>query len=112
MPRDLRRIGRRPDDDEVVVHDVEPLARVALGDELVFGLAGVDQQHVGVAAAADLDRLPGADRDDVHPAAQPPLERRQDGRQQTRCRRCSSWWPGEARPGESPLEPPPWPQGR
>src|SRR5947208_1898648 len=63
---DLRRIGRRADDDEVVVHHVAPLHAEARGDELLLRLAIVDQHHVGIALLADLQRGAGAYRHVLH----------------------------------------------
>ena len=63
--RDFRRIVLRADEDEIVVHHVLAVAAVAFGDELVLGGAVVHEQHVGVAAAADVQRLTGADGDDA-----------------------------------------------
>ena len=37
-----------------------------LGDELELALLVVDEERVGVAAAADVERLAGADRDHAH----------------------------------------------
>ncbi len=61
----FRRIVLRADEDEIVVHHVLAVAAVAFGDELVLGGAVVHEQHVGVAAAADVQRLAGADSDDA-----------------------------------------------
>jgi hypothetical protein len=63
---DLRGVGLRSDQDEVVVHDVAPVDARAFGDELVLGGTIVHEHDVRVAAAADVERLAGADRDDLH----------------------------------------------
>ena len=55
---DLGRIGLRPDQHEVVVHHLEALDAVALGDEFLLGGLGVHEDHVGVAAARPC-RAPG-----------------------------------------------------
>ena len=54
---DLGRIGLRPDQDEVVVHDVEALHAEAVGDELLLLGLGVHEDDVGIAAAAGVERL-------------------------------------------------------
>ena len=58
---DLRGIGLRSDQHEVVVHDVAPIDAGAFGDELVLGRAIVHEHDVGVAATADVERLARAD---------------------------------------------------
>ena len=63
---DLRRIGLRPDQHEVVVHHLEALHAVAFGDELLLERLGVHEHHVGVAAPAHVERLPGAERHHAH----------------------------------------------
>jgi hypothetical protein len=63
---DLRRIGLRAEQHEVVVHHVLALHGVALRQELLLQRLGVHQDHVGIAAPADVERLSGADRDDAH----------------------------------------------
>ena len=47
-------------------------------DELIFRLAGVHEQDIGVALLADRDRLPGADGDDIDAAVAQLLEIGQD----------------------------------
>jgi hypothetical protein len=59
------RVRRRPDDDEVVVHDVPPLGPVPFGDEALFVGLRVDEEHVSVFPAAELERLAGAHGDDL-----------------------------------------------
>src|SRR6185503_8139732 len=54
--RDSRGIGARADENEVVVHDLETLHAVALGDELLLERPGVHEHHVRVAAASDVER--------------------------------------------------------
>ena len=54
------------DDDEVVVHDIEALHALAVGDELLLVGLGVHEQHVTVTVAGVLDRLAGADRHHAH----------------------------------------------
>ena len=56
----------------------------ALGDELLLGRLVVHEQHVGVAAPAHVERLPGADGDDANVDAGRLLERRQQVREQAR----------------------------
>ena len=63
---DMCGIALRPDDDEVIVHDVETLHALPFGHELVFGGTVVDEDHVGVATASDIERLAGADGDNPH----------------------------------------------
>src|SRR2546422_3810772 len=55
-----RRVARRPDDEELVVHH-DPTAReVARIDQRALRLRRVRQHHVRVAAAAHRERLPAA----------------------------------------------------
>jgi hypothetical protein len=56
------RVGLGADEDEVVVHDRVALDAEAVGDELVLGLLVVHEHHVGIAAAAGVQRLAGAQR--------------------------------------------------
>ena len=76
--RDLGRVRLRSDEDEVVVHDGEALHAVALGEELLLGGSRVHEHHVGIAAAREVERLAGAERDDAHLDAGLLLEDRQD----------------------------------
>jgi len=55
---------------------------VALGDELVFGFASVDEDDVHVALAAQGERLTSSHGDNVDAATAASLERRQDGGQE------------------------------
>ena len=84
LPRGLRRIGVRADDDEVVVHDVVALGRVALGDEGVLGRPIVHEHDVRVAAPADVEGLAGAERHDLHRDAGIGSEERQEMAEQAR----------------------------
>src|SRR5690606_7650398 len=61
-----RRIRLGADNDEVVIHQVEPLDAGAIRDELFLPRLGVHEQHVGVAVSRVLDRLAGAHRNDIH----------------------------------------------
>ncbi len=79
---DAGRVVARPDDDEVVVHHVRPIEAVALFDKGVFAGAGVDEDDVGVARRADLNRLAGADGDHVDAGVVLGLEVGQDGVEQ------------------------------
>jgi len=63
---DVRRIGLRTDDDEVVVHDVEALHALPFGHEFVFGVPVVHENHVGIAPPSDVERLAGPHGDDLH----------------------------------------------
>ena len=74
----MRRIGVRPDNDEIVVHHVAAIDAKTVGDELVLADPIVDQERIGVAARADRKRLAGADRDDVHAQAGRCAKDRQD----------------------------------
>ena len=74
---DLGGIGRRPDEDEVVVHDVEPQRPETLGHELVLGRFRVDEEDVGVAPAPHCERLAGADSDRLHRQARGRFESRE-----------------------------------
>ena len=78
------RIVGRADDDEVVVHDVLAAHAVAGVHERVFAGAGMDQQHVGVAVLAQLERLARAHGDHLDRGAGLRLEVGQDVGQQTR----------------------------
>jgi hypothetical protein len=62
----VRRIGPRADQHEVVVHHLEAPHAVALGDEFLLERPGMDQDHVGIAAPAHLERLAGAERHHAH----------------------------------------------
>jgi len=80
----MRRIAARSDDHEIVVHDVAAVVTKAVGHELVFSDAIVNQERVGIAARADGKRLPGSDRDDVDGDAGRGDENRQDVAEQSR----------------------------
>src|SRR5947199_201675 len=66
------------DQDEVVVHDLAPVDAEAGLDEFQLGRGVMDEHDVAIAALADLQRLPGAERDDADLDA----GRRGEGRQQ------------------------------
>ena len=68
------RVGFRSDNHEVVVHHVAAIDAVAVGHELVLACAIMHQQRIGIAARADRQRLPGADRDHVNIEAAAPRE--------------------------------------
>ena len=72
----------RADEDEVVVHHVGAREAVPFLDKGVFAGAGVDEDDVGVARLADLDRLAGADGDDVDAGVVLGLEVGQNGVEQ------------------------------
>src|SRR5256885_15308682 len=61
--RDLRRIRPRADQDKIVVHHVEAPDAVAFGEEFLLGRSGVHEDHVGVAAPREIERLPRAECD-------------------------------------------------
>ena len=93
LPQGGRGVGRAgdaggvalgADDDEVVVHDVEALHALSVGDELLLVGLGMDEQHVAVAVAGVLDRLPGADGDHAHLDPGLVLKQRQDVAEQAR----------------------------
>ena len=73
-----------PDEHEVVVHHGAALGAEAFGDELLFGHRVVHEHDVGVAAAAGVQRLPGADGDHAHVDAGGRLEDRQQVLEQAR----------------------------
>ena len=75
---DAGRIALRPDQDEVVVHHRIALHAEAFGDELLFLRLGMHEHHVGIAAAAGVERLAGALRHHLHVDAGLRLEQRQD----------------------------------
>src|SRR5688572_10513189 len=63
---DLCWIGPRTHQHEIVVHHLEAPHAVALGDELFLQRPGVHEDHVGIAAPAHVERLPGAERHHAH----------------------------------------------
>jgi hypothetical protein len=76
------RVALRADEHEVVVHHrVAPDAQ-SFGDEFFFRRLVVHEHDVGIAAAREVERLPGAERDDAHLDAGVLLERRQQMREQ------------------------------
>jgi len=56
----MRRIAARSDDHEIVAHDVAAVDTKAVGHELVFSDAIVNQERVGIAARADACAEPAA----------------------------------------------------
>ncbi len=88
---DLGRIGLGADQHEIVVHHVVALHAVAFGNELLFLRLGVDKHHVGIPAAARVERLACTLCDDLHVDASLFLEHRQDVAEEAgilcRCRR-------------------------
>ena len=78
----MRRIGIRPDNDEIVVHHVAAIDAKAVGDELVLADAIMNQERIGVAARADRKRLSGSDRDNVDAQAGRGAKDRQDALEQ------------------------------
>ena len=80
---DIGRIVLGAEQDEVVVHRVEAFFGMSVGDELVFRFARMHEQHIGIALRANLDRLPGADGDDIDAAVTRLLELGQNGIEQT-----------------------------
>ena len=71
-------IALRPDQHEVVVHDVPVSDPVALAHEPALRSRVVHEDHVGVPAASHVERLAGAQRDDAHPDPGALLEDWQD----------------------------------
>ena len=71
------RVVARPDEDEVVVHDLGAPDAVAGGDELLLGGGIMHEDHVGIAAPRQVERLAGAEGDDAHLDAAQLLENRQ-----------------------------------
>ena len=63
---DPRGIALRADHDEVVVHHVEALHAETLGEEILFRRLIVHEDHVGIAAPTDVERLAGSDGNDIH----------------------------------------------
>src|SRR5208337_642006 len=55
------RVGRRADDDEIVVHNIAPVDAVTVSDELVLQFARVYQHNIDVARFAQFERLACAD---------------------------------------------------
>ena len=81
---DLRRVSGRANQHEVVVHDRVALERIAFGHHFFFSRLVVNEQHIGVAPAAHVDGLAGADRHHFHVDAGGFLELRQQIRKQPR----------------------------
>ncbi|MGY4339084.1 hypothetical protein ACVWW3_003990 [Bradyrhizobium sp. LM2.9] len=81
---DLRRIALRPDNDEVVVHDIEALHALPFGHELVFGRPVMDEHDVCIAAPPDVERLARADGNHFHIDAADLREQRQQIAEQPR----------------------------
>ena len=75
--RDPGRVACGAYHDEVVVHQVEARAAVALRHERLFGGLVVHQEEVGIAVPRKPQRLAGADRDDAHLDPGLGLEQRQ-----------------------------------
>ena len=63
---DVRRIGGRPDQDEVVPGDLPAADAVASGDEFLLGLGIVNEDEVGIAAPRRVERLAGPQREHMH----------------------------------------------
>jgi hypothetical protein len=78
------RVVSRADDDKVIVHHVEALHAVALGDELFLLRASMDEDDIGIAPPPGFQCLPGALRDDPHLDPGLGLEDRQDMPEQPR----------------------------
>ena len=55
-----------PTTNEVVVHDVEPLDAVTLGNKRLLGRFVMDEEHVGVTVLGLLDRLARTHGDNTH----------------------------------------------
>ena len=75
--RDPGRIARGTHHDEVVVHQVEAGAAVALRNERLLRRLVVHQQQVGIAIPRKAQRLAGADRNHAHLDPALGLEQRQ-----------------------------------
>ena len=75
--RDPGRVACGAYHDEIVVHQVEARAAVALRNEGLFGGLVVHQEEVGIAVPRKPERLAGADRDDAHLDPGLGLEQRQ-----------------------------------
>jgi hypothetical protein len=59
-------VALRPDQHEIVVHHVQPAGTVALGKEFLLGRLVVHELDVGIAAPAQVERLPGTHRHHAH----------------------------------------------
>ena len=59
-------IGCRSDDEEFVVHHAATVYAVTVGDELLFGLRRVNQDHVHVTVRSHAQSLASPHRDDVY----------------------------------------------
>ena len=86
------RISRWPDQHKIVVHHGKALDCEAFGDDFFFRHLVVHKQHVGIAAAAHVYGLAGADRDHFDVDARGIFKRWQQVRKQPRllgggCRR-------------------------
>ena len=62
---DARRVRRRPDQEELVVHHFEAFYAETLSDKFFLGRLVMDEQHIGVAILSQADGLPGADRENA-----------------------------------------------
>ena len=62
---DPGRIGLGSDEHEVVVHHRVAFDAVAFGEERLLGRASVHEDDIRVAAAGDVERLAGAQCDDM-----------------------------------------------
>ena len=82
--RDAGGVQRRPDDDEVVVHDVVPVHEPALPHHPELRILVVHEDDVAVAALAHVERLAGALGDDAHADTRLRFEQRQDVPEQAR----------------------------
>ena len=86
---DPRRIVSGADKNEVVVHDLAPNAAEAVAHKLQFPGFVMHQHDVAFAAFADLERLPGADRNHQNVDAARLRKHRQQVAEQTRLlQRC------------------------
>ena len=75
---DCRRIVRRPNDNKIVVHDVEAFGAIPGVDEILLILFGMNEQDIAVAVAGVSDGLACPDGDHVYADFRFPLEFRQD----------------------------------
>src|SRR6185436_4774304 len=60
------RIRLGPDEQEIVVHHLESAHPMPFCDEFLLERVSVHEHDIRIPAAADVERLPGSDRDYAH----------------------------------------------
>src|SRR5262249_2311325 len=83
-PGDMRRVGSRPDHNEVIPRDLSAPDPMSFSDEPLLRLWIVDQNQIGVIARGSLKRLSRSLCEDTYRYSGFLCEARQDVRKQTR----------------------------